>query len=838
MDTPDPVGSELRSQDEVERLMEPWLALPTEQRAEALEELCRAHPSHAAELRARAAELRRLGLDRAAGAACPERLGDFRILRRLGEGGMGVVYAARQESLDRDVALKVIRPEHLFFESSRERFRREALTLAKLRHPNIVTVLAAGEEQGVAYLAMELVAGKGLDDVLSEASARGETPATRWVLERMLEVARALEAAHAVGVVHRDVKPSNVRIGEDGRARLLDFGLARSASASVSVAGGFRGTPHYAAPEQVDPARGEIGPPTDVYGLGVTLYECVTGRAPFAGDTSEHVMRQVLTEEPPSPRRLVASISRDLEAVIQKAVEKEPARRYASAKALADDLEALLELRPIRARPISTAGRAIRWSRRNPAKASAAAMAVLLVVVAPSVIAWRESRASREIAAEQAKTKEQFEAAESARRDLARKLEEIRRLSDVQLVRDRIAESKSFGPALPESTPILDRWLTEAGDLLSRREVHASTLARWTTPAAGSADAPSSWQIGVLRDLLEELSSLEKRVPETKARREFAASVEARTVSGPEARAAWGRAIEAIAADSRFAGLRLSPQIGLLPLEADPESGLFEFLHVQSGDPPVRDAASGRWRIASETGIVLVLVPGGTFRMGAERPSAARAKGEPNIDAEAVPSEGPPIELALEPFFLSKYEMTQTQWKRVDGTSPSLYRAGNEGVGVTNPVEGVSWVRATEVLAGLDLALPSEAQWERACRAGTTTVYSTGDAIASLQGFANVADATFLSKTGLSGASATREIDDGYQFHSPVGSFRPNLYGLHDMHGNVKEWCADSESVRLSTDGRRAGDALHFEPQAVARLSRGGAWKGSPLQSRSAARVF
>ncbi|HKE02034.1 MAG TPA: bifunctional serine/threonine-protein kinase/formylglycine-generating enzyme family protein, partial [Planctomycetota bacterium] len=643
----------------------------------------------------------------------------------------------------------------------------------------------------------------------------------------LAEVARALEAAHAAGVIHRDVKPSNIRIGDDGRARLLDFGLARSAGASLSSAGGFRGTPHYAAPEQVEPDRGEVGPATDVYGLGVTLYECVTGRAAFSGKTSEQVLHQVLVQDPPAPRRVVPSISRDVEAVIQKAIEKEPARRYSSAAALAADLEAILELRPISARPISAAARLARWSRRNPAKASAAVMAVLLVVVAPSVIAWRESRSARAIADEQARTRA--------------KLVEVRRLSDVQLVRQLIDRARRRPPAIPDSLPELEEWIASARDLLARRELHESTRARWEALPPGSPDAPSAWELEVLGDLVKQIETLAAQLAGMETHRAFAANVEERTVSSPEARAAWTKAIDAIASDPRYGGLRLAPQVGLVPLEPDPKSGLWEFHHVQSGERPARDPDTGRWRIAPETGVVLVLVPGGTYSIGCFPPSKEHPAGSPYVDPDAESNDDPVVEVSLDAYFLSTYEMTQGQWARASGANQSSYRPGTRTVAETiteaHPGESASWQESARVLRIFDLVLPSEAQWEVACRAGTTTVFPTGDSPASLQGYANIADERYRSSGGRpKGQRFTAEIDDGFMLHAPVGTFLPNAWGFHDMVGNVMEWCADSASAKVRPQSkRRAGDAL-VEGETEWRIARGGSYRGDASFNRVAFR--
>jgi len=316
-----------------------------------------------------------------------ERLGEFRLIRKLGAGGMGVVYLAEQESLARQVALKVMRPELGGLHPAAARLEREARAVARLRHPNLVTLYSIGFDQGVRYLAMEFVEGRGLDELLAEADAAGRHLPVADVLRWIAEVARGLDYAHAEGVIHRDVKPSNIRITPGGRALLLDFGVARELDADrATLTDAVVGTPHYVAPEQIAGGRASVDGRTDVYSLGCTLYYCLTNSVPFAGDTLEQVFHRILNEDPPPARTLNPTLSRDVVVVTAKAMEKEPDRRYPSGAALADDLNALLEFRPITARNPGPVARLLKWSRRHRGAAAAVGTALVAVVVLAAIL--------------------------------------------------------------------------------------------------------------------------------------------------------------------------------------------------------------------------------------------------------------------------------------------------------------------------------------------------------------------------------------------------------------------------------------------------------------------
>lgn len=328
-------------------------------------------------------------------SSAARRIGPFQIIRLLGQGGMGEVYLARQESLGRLVALKIIRSAYASSPSALARFEREARAAARLRHPGIVTVYEVGEADGVHYIALEYVRGRSLEAELADRASRDEAVPASSVVRWGLALAEALHAAHAEGIVHRDIKPSNVLLTPDGRPMLLDFGLARDLGQdAVTLTEAFVGSPHYAAPEQVGRRGGDIDVRTDLYSLGVVLYQCATGIRPFRGETLEQVLHAILVEDPPEARRVNPAVPADLSVVIAKAMDREPARRYPTASALAADLQAIQQSRPVTARPISPAGRAIRWARRNRAASAAIVTGACAVALALGLWGWRARAAA------------------------------------------------------------------------------------------------------------------------------------------------------------------------------------------------------------------------------------------------------------------------------------------------------------------------------------------------------------------------------------------------------------------------------------------------------------
>jgi len=317
-------------------------------------------------------------------------------------------------------------------------------------------------------------------------------------------------------------------------------------------------------------------------------------------------------------------------------------------------------------------------------------------------------------------------------------------------------------------------------------------------------------------------------------RADFARSVEADSVSGPEAHQRWAESIDAIASSPLYGGLSLMPQLGLLPLGADRDSGLWEFWDLQSGHEPTRDA-DGRIVPTESMGLVFVLVPRGPFWQGAQ---ATDPDGR-NYDPQAQTWEGPVHEVLLSPYFISKYELSQGQWERFTGRNPSQAvpgtTVGGHPVTRLQPVEQVSWFEAVDVLKRMGLELPTEAQWEKAARGGTDTPWSTGRERETLRGAVNIADQSAGASAVWPSIQDWPDLNDGWPGTAPVGSYRPNPYGLFDVHGNVREWCRDGFDSKFFQRGVRE-DPEREPGDKRNRSTRGGSHYSSAPYTRSACR--
>ena len=331
--------------------------------------------------------------------------GSYEILDELGAGGMGVVYKARQKALKKIVALKMIKRGQLASEHEVLRFQAEARAAARLDHPGIVTVHEVGVHQGQHYYAMDFVGGGSLSQL-----QRDEPVPISRAAELLQQLAAAMHYAHSQGIVHRDLKPANILLTTQGVPRITDFGLAKrlwfddeSRGADLTETGQILGTASYMSPEQAAGKTQLVGPLTDIYSLGAILYALLTGRAPFVGESQSDTILQVIQREPVSPRSLNPSVSRDLETICLKCLEKEPERRYSTAALLADDLQRFCTGRPVLARPLGSLERLFKLANRHPVATIGLGLmgvlvSLLLQMIATSGDLWAMLKSSPEIA--------------------------------------------------------------------------------------------------------------------------------------------------------------------------------------------------------------------------------------------------------------------------------------------------------------------------------------------------------------------------------------------------------------------------------------------------------
>jgi len=423
-------------------------------------------------------------------------LAGYEVLEELGRGGMGIVYKARQVALHRLVAVKMMRAGLEAGPDEVARFRTEAEAVARLQHPNIIQIHEVGEADGRPYLALEFVDGLGLNKYLA-----GTPQPPRAAAGLVEKLARAMCAAHQRGIVHRDLKPSNILLAGEGITppgvgvgagplpaladlvpKITDFGLAKLLPGEAGAmtaneqtqSGAVLGTPSYMAPEQARGRSKEVGPAADVYALGAILYEMLTGRPPFKGESAWETLRQVINEEPVPPTRLQPGLPRDVETICLKCLQKEPRRRYESADALADDLGRFAAGRPIRARPVGAAGRLWRWGRREPVVAGLLAALLLGLIGGLTGLAllWRRAETNY------AESRRQYDRAEESSRDARRAVEEM--LGEV--AEERLKDIPEMEPVqralLEKAAAFYEKFLEERGDDPALREEAARAYSR------------------------------------------------------------------------------------------------------------------------------------------------------------------------------------------------------------------------------------------------------------------------------------------------------------------------------------------------------------------------
>lgn len=776
-------------------------------------------------------------------------VGRYTILRKLGEGTMGSVYLAHDTTLDRQIALKVPKVTIGNSEDFINRFRREAKAAAGLKHPNICSVLDADEINGIPFITMDFIDGVPL----SEFIGKEQLSSTDAVLQMSSIIAEAIAHAHDKGVVHRDLKPGNILVDRNFQPHITDFGLARrvghSDGSTATHEGLLLGTPAYMAPEQAKGEQAKVGPQSDIYSLGVILFELLTCRLPFEGSVPE-MLAQVLRDNPPVPSRIRKDLSEDIDDLCLKMLRKDPGKRF---QKMNEVVTALSKLREKINKDKPTNSDATKNSSPYDRRKTA-----INTMIEKGLYA----NAIREL--------ESISGIESP--DAAEVVEWARQ--KLPLVR---AEERSLNPQGVESLLMTAMELFEKHDypgciqLLSdipslRRSVRVEDLLRVATEReleaeqllANIKDAESRRVLAGIEPLVGRLLKLKPGNSYARRLLDALQSYKSLPLLRRQYRFENGRLQPALKVGFVRQWFMAILVVGILaclvlpgyfyatsylnkddqaltavkavtPSETSPPHSLtVEPVAVKKSDNlPVAEprgneerdmdpmgTSTDPYEIENGAGMRLRLIPAGDFVMGSPADEIGRSE-----------NEGPPHRVSItRPFYIGITEVTQLQWFSVMKTRPwegqEFVRAGDKF-----PVTFVSWDDAEsfcEKLGNADRVLyrlPTEAEWEYACRAGTTTAYAFSEDVSNLPSYA-----WFESNAENIGA----------QYPHEVALKKPNGFGLHDMLGNAWEWCRD---WRAPYSSMLAEDPLNVATgEATDRVLRGGSWCDSPVKLRSAYR--
>ncbi|MFT7667679.1 MAG: sulfatase activating formylglycine-generating enzyme [Planctomycetota bacterium] len=819
----------------------------------------------------------------------------YKVVEELARGAMGAIVRVTDTDLGRDLAMKVMLARTTVGKdgvmrrvppAAVARFVEEARITGRLEHPGIPTVHDFGvDSEGNFYFTMPWVRGETLGDVLaSERQGQSGWDRTR-VLGLIVQVCDALGYAHSEQVIHRDIKPRNVMVGEFGEVLVMDWGLARDragkeapdvhlatpdgedATPVMTRDGVVIGTPCYMSPEQAHGDVYRIGPQTDVYAVGAMLYELLIGHPPYAGigsKTPAHgIVRMVQQGPPPEALADKHDVPPELVAICQRAMAREKEDRFADVGALGRELRAFLEGRVVASYATGAWVEFRKWVGRN--RWVAALAASLLLVSAVGVL--------------------RVASVERARRlDTERELE-------VKLASELLLAAEELGPISAEYVEVREDWLASAKRLFETLAQQEMLLAAFESEHSGAArkaisipdpllvqqaESYRGTLLGLWGDLLpKKVSALTDPAMSKFTDRNLlkidAWQYELPRLNTEVARYDWERAnlrasgyedalldrdhaylwnhtqnikrlghptegaalvvekelrlarnlaektivdfateweiaigsIQDASSCPLYEGFALAPQVGLVPLGRN-EAGLWEFWHhLSGGQPEVNGDAI--YEITPETGMVFILVPGGSRFIGAQ---SSDSEGANFVSSDLLksgrlsPEEDPVRAPLLTPFFMSKYEMTQAQWFRLVGRNSSTRYSGTslsngEVMLPTNPVENLSRTECLDALGLWGLGLPTEAQWEVAARASTSWAYWWGNVWPPPPSSSNFYDKTLRIGRGEKGIEDL--ANDGFAYHVPVDTFGQNPWGFHHILGNVSEWCRDWYGDNCST---------------------------------------